>query len=69
MSGCSGESWAFHWYSPTPFTLRLVFVTVVVCAVHDSTPACPHFTTAEILVWSVPKFTVALPPTTSVRYG
>src|SRR5438105_13820606 len=49
--------------------MTLVLVAVVVCAVQGSAPTRPHFTTAESFDWSVPKFTVAFPPATSVRYG
>jgi 2'-5' RNA ligase len=43
--------------------------TVVVRAVHGSTPALPHVTVARVADRSVPQFSPTLDRVMSVRYG
>ena len=69
MSGARPVIGAFHWYSDTPLTKMNVRVATVVCALHDSVPTWPHFTTALWAEMSVPQLTITDEPTRSVRYG
>src|SRR4029079_4805751 len=60
---------ARHWYSATPLTVMLVRVAVTECAEHASMPSRPYLSRPLVRERSVPQFTVAPAPTTSVRYG